>query len=74
MQPPPADAASDLLGPSPFGAGEFAGLRDPRSLAVFKLWWQLGHRPPGFQEIAAMDAVLALDVVELLKLARRFTF
>jgi hypothetical protein len=67
--PSTGGAAGDLLE----GLQQESGLIHESSLIVFRLWMQFGgpNSPLTPQEIADMDASLALDMATLLRLYRR---
>jgi hypothetical protein len=69
---PHKDGASGFLSAADATLDEGA-LIDESSLLIFRIWMQLGgpSSPPTPQEIADMDAALAMDMSFLLRLYKR---
>ena len=70
---PRADAATGYISPEDLQRRDDGGLLEESSLLVFKVWMQLGGppSPPTPQEVADMDAPLAMDIAWLLRAYRR---
>ena len=67
------DAATGYISPEDLQRRDEGGLLEESSLLVFKVWMQLGGptSPPTPQEVADMDAPLAMDIAWLLRAYRR---